>query len=217
METMKDRIKDGKLFSDNCEGMPAERRRAKKRMRVYNRTGSGYIGMVRRFLLMHRIFGKKTWAWIEPPFFFCYGRHIKMGDYCYLNVNCQFIDDGEIEIGDHTEFGPNVVISTVGHPINPNHRPLMYAEKVTIGRNCWIGASVTILPGVTIGDKSVIGAGSVVTKDVPANVIAFGNPCKVFREINEDDMKYYRHGREIDEAEIDAMKKLEKGHKWCIL
>ena len=162
---------------------------------------------------MKKIFGKKTWAWIEPPFFFCYGKHIKMGDYCYVNVNCSFIDDGEIEIGDHTEFGPNVVIATVGHPINPEYRPIMYAEKVTIGKNCWIGASVTILPGVTIGDNSVIGAGSVVTKDIPANVIAYGNPCKVIREINDDDMKYYRKGRSIDKQDIAAMRALEKKKK----
>lgn len=213
METMKDRIKAGKLFSDNCEGMPKERARAKRLMRKYNKTGSSILGLLHRFLLMKRIFGKKTMAWIEPPFFFCYGKHIKMGDYCYLNVNCQFIDDGEIEIGDGTEFGPNVVISTVGHPINPNYRPFMYAEKVTIGKNCWIGGSVTILPGVTIGENSVIGAGSVVTKDIPANVVAFGNPCKVHREISEEDMKYYRKGKEIDETEIEQIKKWEKEHK----
>lgn len=210
METMKDRIKAGKLFSDNCEGMPKERNRAKRLMRAYNRSSGAGLGLVRRYFLMKKIFGKKTWAWIEPPFFFCYGKHIKMGDYCYVNVNCSFIDDGEIEIGDHTEFGPNVVIATVGHPINPEYRPIMYAEKVTIGKNCWIGASVTILPGVTIGDNSVIGAGSVVTKDIPANVIAYGNPCKVIREINDDDMKYYRKGRAIDEQDIAAMRALEK-------
>jgi galactoside O-acetyltransferase len=209
METMRERIKNGKLFSDECEGLDKERKQAKHRMRIYNRTSGTKLGLIRRYFLMKRIFGRKTWAWIEPPFFFCYGRHIKMGDYCYVNVNCSFIDDGEIEIGDHTEFGPNVVIATVGHPIDPEHRFLMYAEKVTIGKNCWIGASSTILPGVTIGDNTVIGAGSVVTKDIPANVVAYGSPCKVIRTIGEEDKKYYRHGREISEEDIKQMHSLE--------
>lgn len=213
METMKQRIKEEKIFSDNCEGMPRERAQGKRRMRAYNKTGSSKIGLLHRFFLMKRIFGKKTLAWIEPPIYFCYGRHIKMGDYCYVNVNCSFIDDGEIEIGDHTEFGPNVTVATVGHPIAPQYRPLMYAEKVTIGKNCWIGASVTILPGVTIGDNSVIGAGSLVTKDIPPNVVAFGAPCKVIREINEEDQKYYRGKRQIDENDIKAMKQLEKENR----
>ncbi len=210
METMKDRIKEGKLFTDECEGMGKERKAAKRRMRAYNKTSGAGLGLVHRFLLMKKIFGKKTWAWIEPPFYFCYGRHIKMGDYCYLNVNCNFIDDGEIEIGDHAEFGPNISIVTVGHPLSPKHRPIMYAEKVTIGKNVWIGASVTILPGVKIGDNSVIGAGSLVTKDIPANVLAYGSPCKVIREINEEDEKTYRHGRKIEEEDLAEMERLGK-------
>src|SRR5574344_1562051 len=210
METMKDRIKEGKLFSDMGEGMPRERNNAKRWMRSYNRSSGRGLGLIHRFLLMKKIFGKKTWAWIEPPFFFCYGRHIKMGDYCYVNVNCSFIDDGEIEIGDHTEFGPGVILVTVGHPIDPEHRPLMYAEKVSIGKNVWIGASTTILPGVTIGDNSVIGAGSLVTKDIPANVIAYGSPCQVIRPITDEDKKVYRHGRKIDEEDLKAMHDLEK-------
>lgn len=209
METMKERIAAGKLFSDHCEGMPRERAAAKRRMRAYNRSGC----LLHRLLLMKRIFGKKTMAWIEPPFFFCYGRHIKMGDYVYVNVNCALIDDGEIEIGDHTEFGPNVVISTVGHPIDPEHRPLMYAEKVTIGKNCWIGASATILPGVTIGDNTVIGAGSLVTKDIPANVVAYGSPCRVIRPIDAHDAEYYRRDRRIVQEDVERIKQLEKKGK----
>ncbi|MFA6830433.1 MAG: sugar O-acetyltransferase [Bacilli bacterium] len=209
---MKERIKNGELFSDNCEGMPKERAKAKSLMRAYNRTGSSKLGIIHRFSLMKKIFGRKTLAWIEPPFYFCYGKHIKIGDYCYLNVNCSFIDDGEIEIGDHTEFGPNVVIATVSHPINPDYRPLMYAEKVTIGKNCWIGASVTILPGVTIGNNSVIGAGSVVTKDIPDNVIAYGNPCKVIRPFNDNDLKTYNKNKPIDKEDIETMLKWEKEH-----
>ncbi len=205
--TQRERIQQGRLFTDESEGLPKERRQAKRRMRAYNRTSSSKLGLVRRYLLMKKIFGQKTWSWIEPPFFFCYGRHIKLGNYCYINVNCSFIDDGEIEIQDNVEFGPNVVIATVGHPLDPSLRPLMYAEKVTIKKNCWIGASVTILPGVTIGENSVIGAGSVVTKDIPDNVIAYGSPCKVIRELNDDDRKYYRHHKEITKEDRELLHK----------
>jgi galactoside O-acetyltransferase len=210
METMRERIAEGKLFSDECEGLPKERRQGKRRMRAYNRTGGSAFGLLHRYFLMKRIFGKKTWAWIEPPFYFCYGRHIHLGDYCYLNVNCSFIDDGEIEIGDHTEFGPNVVIVTVGHPLDPANRPLMYAEKVTIGKNVWIGASVTILPGVRIGDNTVIGAGSLVTKDIPSDVLAYGSPCQIIRPLSEEDKKTYRHGRALEEKDLAELHALEK-------
>jgi galactoside O-acetyltransferase len=209
METMRERISNGKLFSDDCEGLPHERKAAKRRMRAYNRSSGAGLGLLHRFVLMKRIFGKKTWAWIEPPFYFCYGRHIKMGDYCYVNVNCSFIDDGEIEIGDHSEFGPNVVIATVGHPLDPELRPLMYVRKVTIGKNVWVGASVTILPGVTIGDNSVIGAGSVVTKDIPSGVLAYGSPCQVIRQLGEADRKEYRKGCPISEEDLKELHALE--------
>ncbi|MCI1735145.1 MAG: sugar O-acetyltransferase [Bacilli bacterium] len=213
MATMRERIKAGKLFSDECEGLGWERRQAKRRMRAYNRSFGSGLGLVHRYFLMKRIFGKKTWAWIEPPFYFCYGRHITLGDYCYINVDCSFIDDGEIVIGDHTEFGPNVVIATVGHPIDPEHRPLMYVRKVTIGKNVWVGASVTILPGVTIGDNSVIGAGSLVTKDIPSNVVAYGSPCQVIRPITDEDKKQYRTGCPITAEDLAELHSLEKKRK----
>ncbi|MCI2068921.1 MAG: sugar O-acetyltransferase [Bacilli bacterium] len=209
METMHERMKSGKLFSDECEGLPKERKDAKRRMRAYNKTSGAGLGLIRRFKLMKQIFGQRTFAWIEPPFYFCYGRHIKMGSYVYVNVNCSFIDDGEIEIGDMTEFGPNVSVITVGHPLDPEHRSLMYTEKVTIGKNVWVGAGVTILPGVTIGDNSVIGAGSVVTKDIPANVVAYGSPCKAIRPLSEEDKKVYRHGKKIDEDDLASLHALE--------
>lgn len=99
-------------------------------------------------------------------------------------------------------FGPAVTIATVGHPINPNYREYMYADSVVIEDNCWIGAGVVICPGVTIGKNSVIGAGSVVTKNIPANSVAVGNPCRVLREINENDMKYYYKHREITKEDL---------------
>ena len=106
------------------------------------------------------------------------------------------IDDGEITVGDHVMFGPNVTLVTAAHPISPalREKQIQYNEPVVIGRNVWIGAGAIILPGVTIGENSVIGAGSVVTRDIPANVVAVGNPCRVMREITEEDYKTYAHG-----------------------
>lgn len=103
------------------------------------------------------------------------------------------------EVGKNVLIGPNVTLCTTGHPVHPKHRADgMYSFPVTIGDNVWIGANVVVLPGVTIGENSVIGAGSVVTKDIPANVIAFGSPCKVYREIDEHDQEYYFKDRRFD-------------------
>ena len=204
--TMHERIMTGKLFTDMCEGMPAERLRGKQLMKQFN--DSDPANVEERVRLLGEIFGKPCDAWIEPPFYFCYGRHISLGKGTYINVNCNFIDDGLITIGDAVMFGPAVTIATVGHPINPNFREYMYCDHVTIGNNCWIGANSVICPGITIGENTVIGAGSVVTKDIPAGVVAAGNPCKVIREINEHDMKYYYRDRPIDEADLEEERKL---------
>ena len=110
------------------------------------------------------------------------------------------VDDADIYVGDYVMFGPNVTVATAGHPINPTLRQkaMQYNIEVHIGNNVWIGANAVILPGVTIGDNTVIGAGSVVTKDIPANVVAVGNPCRVLRPIGEKDKKFYFRDREID-------------------
>ncbi|MFC0025970.1 sugar O-acetyltransferase [Neobacillus cucumis] len=204
--TMRERIATGKLFTDYCEGLPEDRLQAKKRMMAFNATGPDAIE--ERGRLMKEIFGKETRAWIEPPFYFCYGTNIEIGEGTYLNFNCNFVDDTKIIIGKNVLFGPAVTIATVGHPINPNYREYMYANPVKIEDNCWIGAGSTICPGVTIGVNSVIGAGSVVTKDIPANSVAVGNPCKVLRSINEHDMKYYYKDREITQEDLDEEARL---------
>jgi galactoside O-acetyltransferase len=201
MMTMRERIAAGKLFTDYCEGLPEDRIQAKRRMFAFNATGPD--ALEERVQLMQEIFGKKTKAWIEPPFFFCYGTNIEIGEGTYINFNCNFVDDTKIIIGKDVLFGPAVTIATVGHPINPNYRGYMYADPVEIGDNCWIGAGSIICPGVTIGDNCVIGAGSIVTKDIPANSVAVGNPCKVLRSINEHDMKYYYKDREITQEDLD--------------
>lgn len=138
---------------------------------------------------------------IIPPFYCEYGTHIRLGKNFFANYNCVMIDVAEISVGDNCMFGPNVSIYTAGHPIHPVTRNsgYEYGKPVSIGDNCWIGGSVTILPSVTIGKNTVIGAGSVVTKDIPENVIAVGNPCRVLRKITDDDRKLLFKNEYIDD------------------
>lgn len=199
--TMRERIANGMLFTDYCEGLPEDRLKCKKTMTAFNRSEPD--DTEGRFRLMQELFGKETKAWIEPPFYCCYGTNITLGEGTYINMNCSFIDDGKITIGKAVMFGANVAIATVGHPIKPDMRMYMYTDPVVIGDNCWIGANVTICPGVTIGENTVIGAGSVVTKDIPANVIAVGNPCRVLREIDERDEIYYYKDRKFTESGVE--------------
>ncbi|MBQ7923955.1 MAG: sugar O-acetyltransferase [Clostridia bacterium] len=127
------------------------------------------------------------------------GKHVHFGKNVYANFNLTLVDDTHIYVGDYTMFGPNVTIATAGHPILPVLREAgyQYNMPVHIGKNCWLGAGVIVLPGVSIGDNSVIGAGSIVTKDVPANVVAVGNPCRILRKINEKDKEFYFKNRKI--------------------
>lgn len=140
-------------------------------------------------------------CYIEPPLHTNFGgKHVHFGKNVYGNFNLTLVDDTHIYVGDYTMFGPNVVIATAGHPILPELREqgYQYNAQVHIGKNCWLGAGVIVLPGVTIGDNVVIGAGSVVTKDLPSNVVAIGNPCKVLREVNDRDKEYYFKNRKIE-------------------
>jgi len=123
---------------------------------------------------------------IIPPFYTEFGKNTKVGKNVFINSGCHFQDNGGIEIGDGTMFGFNVNITTLNHDINPKTRLNATPKPVIIGKNVWIGANCTILPGVTIGDNSVIGAGSVVVKSIPENAIAVGNPARVIKYINED-------------------------------
>lgn len=199
--TMKDRIASGKLFTDYCEGLPDDRLHCKKNMAKFNSSAPDDIP--NRMQCLNDLFGSEVKAWIEPPFYCCYGYNIEIDEGSYINFNCNFVDDGKIRIGKKVMFGPAVTIATVGHPIHPEMREYMYTDSVTIEDNCWIGAGATICPGVTIGENSVIGAGSVVIENIPANSVAVGNPCRVIREINENDMKYYYKNREILKEDIE--------------
>ncbi len=139
-------------------------------------------------------------CYIEPPLHSNWGgHHTHFGKKVYANFNLTLVDDGDIYVGDYTMIGPNVIIATAGHPILPELREEVYQFNlpVHIGRNCWIGAGAIILPGVTIGDNTVIGAGSVVTKEIPANCVAVGNPCRVLREISDRDKEFYYKDRKI--------------------
>ncbi len=198
--TMYERIMSGKLFTDMCEGLPEQRLQGKLRMKQFN--DSSPADFTGRAEMMKEMFGQGENIWVEPPIYFMYGKHIFIGEGSYINVNCNFVDDGRIEIGKNVLFGPAVTVATVGHPINPDLRGYMYAETVKICDNAWVGGGAIICPGVTIGENSVIGAGSVVTKDIPANCVAAGNPCKVLREINDHDREFYFRDRRIDAEDL---------------
>lgn len=140
-------------------------------------------------------------CYIEPPFRANWGgKNVHFGNDVYANFNLTLVDDGEIFVGNNVMFAPNVIVATATHPVHPELRKkqAQYNLPIYIGNNVWIGAGSIILPGVKIGDNSVIGAGSIVTKDIPANVVAVGNPCRVLREIDENDMKYYHKDMKID-------------------
>ncbi len=141
-------------------------------------------------------------CYIEPPLRTNWGgRHVHFGKNVYANFNLTLVDDTHIYVGDYTKFGPNVVIATAGHPILPELREkaYQYNAPVHIGKNCWLGSGVIVVPGIKIGDNVVIGAGSVVTKDLPDNVVAVGNPCRILRSINEQDKIFYFKNRKIPE------------------
>lgn len=168
----------------------------------YNQTHPGEGE--RRFAMLKQMFAEiGEGCYIEPPLHSNFGgHHVHFGKWVYANYNLTLVDDTHIYVGDHTMFGPNVVLATAGHPINAELRSkgLQYNMPIRIGRNCWLGAGVIVMPGVTIGDNVVIGAGSIVTKDIPSDVVAVGNPCKVLRPVSEHDRQYYFKDRKIDPA-----------------
>jgi len=140
-------------------------------------------------------------CYVEPPLHANWGgRHVHFGKNIYANFNLTLVDDTHIYVGDYTMFGPNVTVASAGHPTEASLREkgYQYNMPVIIGKNCWIGAGAIIVPGITIGDNVVIGAGSVVTRDIPSNTVAVGNPCRVLREVNEHDKKYYFKDRKIE-------------------
>ena len=151
--------------------------------------------------IVKELFGKSEGAFVNPPFYCDYGSHIEVGKNFFANYNCTLLDVAKIKIGDNCQMAPNVAIYTAGHPIHPVSRnsAYEYGKEVTIGDNVWLGGNTVVCPGVHIGSNVVIGAGSVVTKDIPDWSIAAGNPCKVIRSITENDKRLLFHNEEIDD------------------
>lgn len=200
-ELMEQRKKEGKLFGDTPEWM-FKGAIAKTLVGRFNRSWS--INIVKRAILEKMIFSSFGKSLIEPPIRVCVGKNITIGDFCYLNFNTVLLDDDKIVIEDNVMFGPNVTILTSGHPVYPEYRTtgVMYSAPVTIKKGAWLCSGVTVLPGVTIGENAVIAAGSVVTKDIPENVVAMGIPCKPVREINEQDKMYYYKDRKYEDGKL---------------
>ncbi len=201
LEETKRRMYSGTLYNSASEELLQEQAVALEKMYDYNATRPSE-GKKRDKLLKEMFAQCGEGCYIEPPLHSNWGgRHTHLGKSVYANFNLTLVDDNHIYIGDYTMLGPNVVLATAGHPVCPELRTKAYQFNlpVRIGRNCWLGAGVIVLPGVSIGDNSVIGAGSVVTKDIPANVVAFGSPCKVVRPISERDYQYYHGDKKIDE------------------
>ncbi|HCD42723.1 MAG TPA: galactoside O-acetyltransferase [Lachnoclostridium sp.] len=195
----KERMLAGLPYKAWLDGLNEERMENKLKIYQYNQLCPDEEEKMAE--LIRSILGKAgKEVHIEAPFHCDYGTNIEVGDYFYANYNCTILDVGKVIIGDNVMFAPNVSIYTAGHPIHPDSRNsgYEYGIPVTIGNNVWIGGNVIINPGVTIGNDVVIGAGSVVTKDIPDRVVALGNPCRVVRQIVEDDRKYYYKNKEFD-------------------
>jgi len=178
----------GMLYTDHCEGLPEERCAGKELAYDYNTMRPSEEA--RRRALLPKLFGSfGSNGWIEPPVRVAYGSHTFIGENFFANFNFTVLDDATVTIGDNVLIAPNVTITTIGHPIDAEIRASgqKFALPVTIEDNVWLGSGVILTPGVTIGRNSVIGAGSVVTKSIPPNVVAVGVPCRVLREITEAD------------------------------
>lgn len=182
--TEREKLERGMLFHAGGE-LAEDRKRAKLLLWEFNNTCPDDEGMARRPELLKELLGGCENPYVEPPFFCDYGYNIHLGKFFYANHGCIILDGGKVTIGDDVLFGPNVCVFTAGHPVDPELRRKgwEYSLPISIGNNVWVGGNVSINPGVTIGDNAIIGSGSVVTKDIPANVIAVGNPCRVIKEI----------------------------------
>lgn len=197
---MRDKLHTGELYLPNDDSIVEEQFQKLELLYDYNATRP--LEQKKRQALLKEMFAEiGEGCYIEPPFHANFGGyHVHFGKNVYANFNLTMVDDTHIYVGDYTMFGPNVIVATAGHPILPKLREQAYQYNmpVHIGKNCWIGAGAIILPGITIGDNVVVGAGSVVTKDLPSNVVAVGNPCRVLRQVGERDREYYFKGRRID-------------------
>lgn len=202
--------RDAQLAYISDESIMEEQKICRKKLQKLNfMDRSDFDGIAKA---VKDLLGASDGAMINPPFYCDYGTHIETGKNFFANYNCTILDVAKVKIGDNCQMAPNVAIYTAGHPIHPVTRNSMYeyGKEVTIGDNVWIGGNTVICPGVSIGSNTVIGAGSVVTKDLPAWSVAAGNPCRVIRSITERDRKILFRGEEIDaQAWEDIISRME--------
>lgn len=205
MSKMKEKMHTGDLYLPGDQEIMERQTKCLDRLYDFNRTRP--TEQEKRAEMLKEMFAEiGEGCYIEPPFHANFGgAHVHFGKHIYANFNLTLVDDTHIYVGDNTMFGPNVTVATAGHPILPELRvkEYQYNFPVRIGKNCWIGAGAVIVPGITIGDNVVVGAGSVVTKDLPSNVVAVGNPCRVLREISEHDKEYYFKNRKIEYSDLE--------------
>ena len=186
-------------YKASLDGMAEEQLENKKRIYEYNLCPPDEAERIEK--LLRNILGKAGKnVNILAPFHCDYGRHIEVGNNFWANYNCVILDVAKVVIGDNVMFAPNVSLYTAGHPVHHGSRNsgYEYGIAITIGSNVWIGGQTVVNPGITIGENAVIGSGSVVTKDIPANVIAVGNPCRVLRELTDEDRHYYHKNKKFD-------------------
>ena len=199
--TEREKIHSGNIYFPNGDEILREQLAYLDLMDEYNRTSR--LQSDKRKALLKQLFAEVgEGTYVESPYFGNWGgHHVHLGRNVYINAGLKLVDDTHIYIGDYSMLGPNVVLATAGHPIDPTlrERALQYNVPVRIGRNCWLGAGVIVLPGITIGDNVVVGAGSVVTKDLPDNVVAVGNPCRVLRPVSQRDKMIYFKDRLVPE------------------
>jgi len=192
MKSDKEKMLAGHPYLANGSELVGERLFAKGLLFEFNNLRPAQVEA--RNAILQKLFGKTGRNfYVEPPFRCDYGYNIEIGDNFYANYNLVILDCARVKIGDNVFIAPNVGIYTAGHPIHSDLRnqELEFALPIEIGNSVWIGGNVVINPGIKIGDNTVIGSGSVVTKNIPPNVVAVGNPCKVLRSITEDDKSYY--------------------------
>ncbi|RYD87264.1 MAG: sugar O-acetyltransferase [Sphingobacteriales bacterium] len=186
MKSEKQKMLAGELYDALDPELSAERLQARLLLKQLNDSGEDEPEL-RGNVLARLLPNAAPGLWIQPPFYCDYGYNMIIGEKVFFKFNCLVLDVAEVRIGSRTLFGPNVQIYTATHPMNAAERAsgLEYAKPIAIGEDVWIGGSAVICPGVSIGDRSVIGAGSVVTKDIPPDVFAAGNPCRVIRGIDD--------------------------------
>lgn len=200
MTENRERMQKGLIYDPTDPELMKEQGALIARMNEYNATSPAETE--KRAALIKEMFAEAgEGCYIEPPFRANWGgKHVRLGNYVYANFNLTLVDDGNIDIGDNVMFAPNVTVITATHPVLPSLREkgLQFNVDVKICSNVWIGAGAIIMPGITVGENSVVGAGSVVTKDVPPNTVVVGNPARVLREIGERDRLYYFRDKKID-------------------